>query len=447
MLANLRNRNFALLWLGGLISLAGDWTLNIGMPIALYMITHSVTVLALSFLAYLVPQVILGSLAGVLVDRWNRRRTLIVSNVLLALMLTPLLLVTSAHLIWLVFATMFVEACLEQFTRPTESAFLPVLVEDERLASANGLIAVASNVARLGGPALGGVIAVTYGLTGVVVADGSSFLLAALLFALIRAPRQATPAAEAKAPLSLAQAFSHTLADWLSGLRVIWHERTLALIFVIFSVMSIGEGIMGTLFVVFITVNAHGDARAYGGMMSAQAVGGLLGGALVAVGGKRLLKRWVISLSAFLFGAIDLAIFNAPTYFPTLSHLFAPISWLANVSLIIWLLALFALVGIPGGPMSSGLQTLTQLHSPDGYLGRVFATLGACTALFLALGTGLAAWLTPRFGVIPVLNAQGSNFIIIAALLLIFLHRGATQAAQEPDASIEPAAEPVGIAD
>lgn len=447
MLANLRNRNFALLWLGGLISLTGDWTLNIGMPIALYMITHSVTVLALSFLAYLVPQVILGSLAGVLVDRWNRRRTLIVSNVLLALMLTPLLLVTSARLIWLVFATMFVEACLEQFTRPTESAFLPVLVEEEQLASANGLIAVASNVARLGGPALGGVIAVAYGLQGVVIADGGSFLLAALLFTLIRAPHQAAQRANAVAPLSLAQAFRQTAADWLSGLRVIWHERTLALIFVVFSVMSIGEGIMGTLFVVFITVNAHGDARAFGGMMSAQAVGGLLGGALVAVGGKRLLKRWVISLSAFLFGAIDLAIFNAPTYFPALSHVFAPIPWLASVSLIVWLLALFALVGVPGGPMSSGLQTLTQIHSPDGYLGRVFATLGACTALFLALGTGLAAVLAPRVGIIPTLNAQGSNFIIIAALLLLFLRRDATKAATAPDTFAESAAEPATIAD
>ncbi|HEX8981286.1 MAG TPA: hypothetical protein VF792_00825, partial [Ktedonobacterales bacterium] len=71
----------------------------------------------------------------------------------------------------------------------------------------------------------------------------------------------------------------------------------------------------------------------------------------------------------------------------------------------------------------------------------------ACTALFLALGTGLAAVLAPRVGIIPTLNAQGSNFIIIAALLLLFLRRDATKAGSEPDIFAESAAEPATIAD
>ncbi|HEY7849558.1 MAG TPA: MFS transporter, partial [Ktedonobacterales bacterium] len=135
MFATLRNRDFSLLWLGGLLSLTGDWTLNIGLPIALYALTRSITVLSLSLLASLIPSVVFGSLAGVLVDRWDRRRTLIISNLLLALLLTPLLFVASVNAVWLVYVTIFVEACLEQFTRPTESALLPTLVNEERLAS------------------------------------------------------------------------------------------------------------------------------------------------------------------------------------------------------------------------------------------------------------------------------------------------------------------------
>lgn len=427
MLATLRHRDFSLLWLGGLISLSGDWTLQIGLPIALYTLTRSVTVLSIALLAALLPSIICGSLAGVLIDRWDRRRTLIVSNVLLALLLAPLLLLRSVHLVWLVYVTLFVEACLEQFTRPTESALLPALVSEEQLVSANGLISVASNIARLCGPALGGVIAVAYGLTGVTLVDAGSFLLAALLFTLIRAhPRPASAATPTDdtppvAAPALRGAIAHAARDWREGLGVIFHRRALALIFLVFSVTSIGEGIMGTLFVVFMTVNAHGDARAYGGTMSAQAVGGLLGGALVALIGARLMSRWSLFISATLFGVIDLAIFNAPNYFPALAPLLASVAWASHVSLIGLLLALFVVVGAPGVALSSGLQSLIQRASPERYLGRVFGALGACSALFLGVGVTLAGWLGPRLGTITLLNAQGAGYIVMGLLLLLLL--------------------------
>lgn len=437
MLATLRQRDFSLLWLGGLISLGGDWTLNIGLPIALYALTRSVAVLSVSLLASLLPSVILGSVAGVLVDRWDRRRTLIISNVLLALLLAPLLLVRSANVVWLVYATLFIEACLEQFTRPSERALLPSLISEDRLASANGLLSVASNIARLGGPALGGVIAAFFGLTGVVLVDAGSFIGAALLFALIRTPARSmsvvgaadeqAPGAAGAAPQLVGHMLAQAARDWREGLSVILHERTLALIFVVFSVTSIGEGVMGTLFVVFITANAHGDARAFGGMMSAQAVGGLIGGALVGMLGQRLLSRWTLGASALLFGAIDLAIFNAPTYYPALaprlSAALAGVAGASRPSLIVWLLALFVVVGIPGIALISGLQSLIQLRAPERYLGRVFGALVACSALFLGLGVSLAGWLAPRLGTITLLNIQGGGYIVIGLILLALLTR------------------------
>ena len=447
MLATLRNRDFSLLWLGGLISQAGDWTLMIGLPIALYQLTHSVAVLSLSLLASLLPSVVVGSLAGVLIDRWDRRRTLIISNVLLALLLAPLLLLRSANLVWLVYITLFVEACLEQFTRPSENALLPALVSGEQLVSANGLISVASNIARLTGPALGGVIAVSFGLMGVTLADAASFILAALLFTCIRAPRrQPATAAPVSSPVSEAPqpaarfspfaALARAAREWREGTSVIFHQRALAVIFLVFSVTSIGEGIMGTLFVVFMTVNAHGDARAYGGTMSAQAVGGLLGGALVALIGKRLMSRWSLLISATLFGAIDLAIFNAPAYFSSLAPLLASNAWASRLTLIEPLLALFVIVGVPGVALISGLQSLIQLAAPERYLGRVFGALGACSALFLALGVSLAGWLGPRLGTITLLNAQGAGYIVMGLLLALLARPAAASAT--PDAPAEP---------
>src|SRR5690349_13694535 len=80
MLATLRQRNFALLWFGGLISLAGDYMLYIALPLYIYNLTGSVLATSAMLIARLAPAIVFGSLAGVFVDRWDRRRTMIVAN-------------------------------------------------------------------------------------------------------------------------------------------------------------------------------------------------------------------------------------------------------------------------------------------------------------------------------------------------------------------------------
>lgn len=428
MLATLRNRDFSLLWLGGLISLAGDWTLNIGLPIGLFALTRSIQVLSVAMVVGMLPSVLFGSFAGVFVDRWDRRRTLIVSNLLLAALLLPILLVRSESQIWIVYPILFLESCLEQFTRPAQSALLPSLVGAERITSANSLLSFSNSLARLLGPALGGLIAGFFGLTGVALADGASFLLAALLIALIgwRAPTSIEPAAPTDE-----HPFVKGLREWLDGLGVIFRERTLALIFAVIAITSIGEGVMGVLFVVFVVTTLHGGAQDLGGMMSAQAVGSLIGGALCGLLGNRLVSRWSLGLSAMIFGAIDLAIFNAPRYFAGLAAL-PQVPWLSPVSLVAFELGLFVLVGVPAVAMFTGLQSLMQLRAPERYLGRVFGALGACMALFSIAGAGIAGWQGPRLGAVTLLNIQSAGYLAAGLLLLLLITRAT--ATRAPDA-------------
>src|SRR5215470_5438421 len=118
MLATLRQRNFGLLWFGGLISLAGDWMLNVALPIYVYTLTGSALATGGMLIARIIPNLLLGSVAGVFVDRWDRRHTMIVANLLMALALLPLLLVRSADWLWLVYLVAFVQATIAQFFRP-----------------------------------------------------------------------------------------------------------------------------------------------------------------------------------------------------------------------------------------------------------------------------------------------------------------------------------------
>src|ERR671927_398560 len=103
MLATLRQRNFALLWLGGMISFAGDWALFIALPVYVYDLTGSALVMGGMFIAQTLPRLLMGSVAGVFVDRWDRRRTMVVADLLMALGLLPLLAVDSLDPLWLVY--------------------------------------------------------------------------------------------------------------------------------------------------------------------------------------------------------------------------------------------------------------------------------------------------------------------------------------------------------
>src|SRR5215207_1908460 len=115
MLATLRQRNFGLLWLAGLISLAGDWMLRIALPIYVYQLTGSALATSTMLIAGMLPDLLFGSIAGVFVDRWDRKRTMVICNLLLAIGLLPLLLVRSPGDVWIVYLVMAVEAVIAMF--------------------------------------------------------------------------------------------------------------------------------------------------------------------------------------------------------------------------------------------------------------------------------------------------------------------------------------------
>jgi MFS family permease len=115
MLATLRQRNFGLLWMAGLISLAGDWMLRIALPIYVYQLTGSALATSTMLIAAMLPDLLFGSIAGVFVDRWDRKRTMVICNLLLAIGLLPLLAVRSVEQLWLLYLVAFYESTIERF--------------------------------------------------------------------------------------------------------------------------------------------------------------------------------------------------------------------------------------------------------------------------------------------------------------------------------------------
>ena len=162
--ALLRRRDFGLLWAGGLISETGDWFLLVGLPVWVFKVTGSSLVTATVFLVGLLPSLVVGPLAGVLVDRWDRRRTLVAVSLAEAVFLLPLLAVDGPDRLWIVYLVMAVEASLGQLNDPARNALVPSLVSRNDLVAANALIGLNSNLARLVGSPLGGVLVELAGL-------------------------------------------------------------------------------------------------------------------------------------------------------------------------------------------------------------------------------------------------------------------------------------------
>jgi MFS family permease len=179
----------------------------------------------------------------------------------------------------------------------------------------------------------------------------------------------------------------------------------------------IGEGVFGTLFVVFVYRVLHGGTLQIGLLMSGQAVGGLIGGLFVGAVGRRLPLSRLIGWCAIGFGLGDLAIFNVPSVFPAFA---AP-------------LGLIVLVGIVGVGYGTGVNTLLQTRVADAYRGRVLGAYGTTGALLGLIGTVLAGSLGDRLGVVRILNVQGAGYVISGALALILLAgaRAAVPAAQK----------------
>ena len=151
-------RDLRLVLCAATISLTGDWVLVIGLIYRVYAVTGSTVASALTMASSFAPQVLLGAVAGVFADRWDRKRTMIVANLLLAAGLLPLLLVRGAGQVWIVFAVMFAEGSIKQFFSPAQQALVPRLVPDEELLAANALNGQVSNASRLAGSAIGGIL-------------------------------------------------------------------------------------------------------------------------------------------------------------------------------------------------------------------------------------------------------------------------------------------------
>ena len=390
-LALVRNRNFSLLWVGQLISFFGDRVNQVAIGVLVLQRSTPLDV-GIVFAATAVPNVFLGPLAGALVDRWDRRGTMIACDLVRAGLVLLVPLAINVH-IALVYAIALAVATVGLLFRPAKTAIVPLIVDEERLVTANSASSVNETLADLiGYPVAAAIVAGLAGLLDAAfVLDSATYVVSAVLIWGMIVPRQELTAE----PFS-ARAIGREMAE---GWHFLTHRAELLANTVVSTVAQLAFGaeiVCSLIYAQRVLDQAFLPfPQNYGWLMASLGLGSVVGG--VAIG---WLAPHAPKGPMTIVGFIGLGI----------SMVAAGLTRSPQVAI-----ALFFAIGVANMLYLVPTITLFQELTPQRLFGRVVSSRQALTFGAMAISMGAAGYLAGVLGAAAVLML-GGGLIAVAGL-------------------------------
>jgi MFS family permease len=384
------NGPFSAMWLGQVISSLGDRIHQVALVFLVTRATDSSPLaLGLVFAAMTVPSLLVGPVAGAFVDRWDRKRVMVGSDLIRAAMVVAIPAAAAIH-VGLVVALVFGLAVVSSFFRPARVCAVPQVVADEDLLSANSAMWIADTASDLVGYGLGGLFVAFLGsaLALAFWLDGASYLVSALLVAAVAIPRL-VPMSDASGEGGVAPAPS-LRSDLATGWRFLRSETVLFATTIQAAIAELGLGALTALSPLLVAGLALGsiDAPMAYGLFEMSMGVGLVGGGIVLGGVATRLPKGPTIVAAFTAMGVMLVAFAAIGSLPVA-------------------LVLAGLVGVANVSFAVPSQTIFQQRTPGGLLGRVVAIRLAAVNGVLAVGMVTSGALAQAFGFHAVLVACG----------------------------------------
>lgn len=396
------NQNYRFLWLSQVVSLMGDWFTLIASASLVANLSGSGLAIGGLFLARMLPPFFLGPLAGVIADRFDRRKILIASDLLRSVVVINFLFVRSEQEIWLLYLLTVLQLSISAFFEPTRAALMPGVVDRSDLITANALDNTTWSMMLALGAALGGLATALFGTTAAFLIDAATFLVSAWFVSRIGAPRLTHLAPEEAV---------NTGVGWgafVAGLRYLWQRPAVLVIALVKASSSLAFGGIAVVEVIFAEeVFPIGDdgSGTLGLIYLVIGLGTGLG-PLVArriSGDSPLAMHWAILLTyvAMVIGytlqgwAFTLTIFLVATFIRTLG---TGINWVYSSALL-------------------------QMIVPGNYLGRVFAFDLAMMTLASSTSTLWIGWARDNLGWGPQQLALSLGLVpvVMTVLWMIFM--------------------------
>jgi DHA3 family macrolide efflux protein-like MFS transporter len=357
-----RNRSFSLMWTGQLISTIGSALTSLAASIYVYHVTNSALSVGLMLMATAAPTILVGLIAGVFVDRYDRKKIMIAADLIRAVLVCSLPFLLPLSIGWL-YVIVALSSAVGQFFEPAYESLLPEIASDQELAAANSFIAISSFGATAVGFAASGLI----GSQNVNIAfwlDAVSFLLSAFCIFLIKFPKLAAQEATT---------VKVVLRNLRAGAKFLINSPMLRSLFLVSIPLFVSFGLANSLLLPFAKNALHATESQYGLQEGLTSIGFVVGSLLMARLTERLREGQWIAISI-----IGMAL--------------AGIGYSLMVSIPI-AIGIQVASGLLNAPSSVGRRLIVQRNTPREMRGRVnsaFAVSRDVMFLFGMAAAGLA---------------------------------------------------------
>lgn len=425
---------FTIVWAGQLVSVLASSMTQFALTIWAYQETGSATALGIINTSFIVPFLLLSPIAGVMVDRHNRKLMMMVSDLTAVLATGGILVLQAMGIleIWHLYIAAVINGLGNTFQWPAYSAAISTMVPKENYSRANGMMSLVESGPAVLAPIFAGLLLPIISLTGILVIDVVTFFLAILALTLVIIP-QPEKTIEGQA------GSGSILQEALYGFKYIFARRGLLGLLTFFIVLNFVIGLSGPLFSPFILERTNQSSEILGVVTSANAIGAVVGGLLIGLWGGFKKRMNSIFLGEALTGLFLLVVFGL------------------GRSLPVWIIAV-VIGGIFPIFTNGASQAIWQSKVAPDVQGRVFSarrmiawSVGPITPILAGLLADYVTepamqantWLAQTFGWL-VGNTSGSGmalqfvltgivYIVVAGFTLVFVPHVRNLEAELPD--------------
>jgi MFS family permease len=313
-----QSRNYRLYYYGQSVSLIGTWMQRTAVSWVVYTLTHSSFMLGLSLFCLQFPSFLLSTAGGVISDRYNRFKVLLITQVasLVQSVLLAILVLTGNYQVWEILAISVILGTINAFDVPARQSMVYEMVDNkEHLPNALALNSTMVNLARLIGPAISGLVLQKFQAGACFLINAASFL--AVIISLLRMKLPAyVPALHKKNPVE----------ELREGWRYMIHTPAISRVILLLAAMSLFVIPFGTLLPIYAKVIFHGNAATFGLINSFIGLGAICGSLYLTSqnAGTAMARKKILRLTTLIFG-VGLILFAYTTWFP-LAMVFAVVS-------------------------------------------------------------------------------------------------------------------------
>ena len=353
----LSNRSTLFLWVGELVSQSGDYVFAVALPWLVLLQTHSAFYVSLTIAVSWIP-LLLSSIAGVYVDRINRKASVILGNLVQCAAALAIATLYAASILSLpiLLVLVFFLYFFDQFVSTAIDAMLPRLVQDKgELGAVNALFSISSSTNRIAGYIVGGAAIAFVGLAVPILYDGTTFLFAALVTLVFVSAVYGKIQKEQFGGAKAGSGMKSFRADFVEGARFVRNSKLFIELAVMLLVFNFFSGGTSALIAPYVADSLHLGSLGFGIMVSAVGAGGIIGSYAFGRTNSRGYVGKLFFGMALLIAVATMVMGLIPSFYLALS--------------------MFFIFGLAGTLVNLPVMTLIQAKVPNEMLGRVFAVL------------------------------------------------------------------------